>query len=107
MLSVLIFLSLPLWASCGDPSDGWLSYAEFSADSTITFFNASWEVPEDPLQEGGESSFWVRRHFRHFSFYHTQTTDTSPSTHQIGLQTAKGDGALIQPVLAWGQMVRP
>ena len=62
----------------GDPSGSWLSYVEYAAGAIITEMNATVVVPADP-QEYGRTSFWY------------------------GLQTAKGNGALIQPILAWGQ----
>eukprot|EP00036_Acanthoecidae_sp_10tr_P011507 CAMPEP_0182927124 /NCGR_PEP_ID=MMETSP0105_2-20130417/13272_1 /TAXON_ID=81532 ORGANISM="Acanthoeca-like sp., Strain 10tr" /NCGR_SAMPLE_ID=MMETSP0105_2 /ASSEMBLY_ACC=CAM_ASM_000205 /LENGTH=232 /DNA_ID=CAMNT_0025065051 /DNA_START=24 /DNA_END=722 /DNA_ORIENTATION=+ len=63
-----------------DPSDSWMSYAEFAAGALITGFNATVTVPDRPRKEFGASpSFWY------------------------GLQTATGDGALVQPILAWGQ----
>jgi hypothetical protein len=68
-------------ASAGDPSGGWLSYAEFKAPPTskITFINMSWVVPEHPERSFGSNApgWW------------------------FGVQTADGNGALIQPILAW------
>eukprot|EP00666_Eupelagonemidae_sp_cell4sb_P011195 gene11195-16112_t len=44
--------------------------------------NATVVVPKEPKKVGADPSFWY------------------------GLQTAKGTGALIQPILAWGQTYR-
>ena len=63
----------------GDPSGSWLSYVEYAAGAIITEMNATVVVPADPQEYGADPSFWY------------------------GLQTAKGNGALIQPILAWGQ----
>ena len=67
-----------------DPSRSWLSYALFEAGPghTITQMNATVIVPAKPSAVGADPSFWY------------------------GLQTSKGDGALIQPILAWGQSYR-
>jgi len=67
-------------ASAGDPSTGWLSYARFDADDHnghITTMNASWIVPKAPSGSGANPALWY------------------------GIQTFKGDGALIQPILKW------
>lgn len=66
-------------ASAADPSSGWLSYARFDADNQakITQMNASWVVPENPTSSGASPALW------------------------FGIQTYKGDGALIQPILKW------
>jgi len=48
-------------ASAGDPSTGWLSYAQFtSANATdiITFLSAEMVVPERPNALGAEPAFW-------------------------------------------------
>jgi hypothetical protein len=55
------------------------SYTTYVANGTITMMNATVVVPSNPNKMGANPSFWY------------------------GLQTAKGDGALIQPILAWGQ----
>jgi hypothetical protein len=65
-----------------DPSTSWLSYAQFdsAAGGRITMMNATVVVPSVPAKlRGASPSFW------------------------FGLQTGKGDGALIQPILAWNQ----
>lgn len=63
-----------------DPSGGWLSYALYTAPSptdTITRLSAKMTVPDAPTTRfGGEPAFW------------------------FGVQTAKGDGALVQPIMA-------
>ena len=83
MKTIAIFLIFGLVAvtSAGDPSDGWLSYAEYKAPPTskITFLNMSWVVPEHPERSFGSNApgWW------------------------FGVQTDDGNGALIQPILAW------
>jgi len=64
-----------------DPSDSWLSYAFFdSGGKVITQMNATVTVPTNPERaNGADPSFWY------------------------GLQTNAGDGALVQPILAWNQ----
>ena len=57
---------------------GLLAHVEYAAGAIITEMNATVVVPADPRSTGGPE-FWY------------------------GLQTAKGNGALIQPILAWGQ----
>ena len=61
-----------------DPSGGWLSYAVFEADptDTITKLSATMTVPDAPKHRGAEPAFW------------------------FGVQTHKGDGALVQPIQA-------
>jgi len=66
-------------ASANDPSGSWLSYAQFTSNSTtdiITFLKAEMVVPSAPTRLGAEPAFW------------------------FGLQTANGDGALVQPIMA-------
>ena len=67
-----------------DPSSSWLSYAiyEAGAGHTITQMNATVVVPKRPISVGADPSFWY------------------------GVQTSKGNGALVQPILAWGQTYR-
>jgi hypothetical protein len=64
-----------------DPSNSWLSFALFeSGGKIITQMNATVTVPSDPTKlRGSDPSFWY------------------------GLQTNAGDGALVQPILAWNQ----
>lgn len=64
-----------------DPSPGWLTYATWNAPAgKITMLNTSWVVPSRPQKLMGSNApgWWY------------------------GVQTADGDGALIQPILAWG-----
>jgi len=88
MMQILALLPLlaaarqgPLGATVGsgdDPATSWLSYARFDADnqkSKITAMNCSWVVPELPSKMPLDWAPWY------------------------GLQTHKGDGALIQPIL--------
>jgi len=80
-IAILLFLGLAALASAGDPSDGWLSYAVYKAPATskITSLNMSWVVPDHPKSLFGSNApgWW------------------------FGVQTADGNGALIQPILAW------
>ena len=80
-IAILLFLGLAALASAGDPSDGWLSYAVYKAPATskITSLNMSWVVPDHPKSLFGSNApgWW------------------------FGIQTADGNGALIQPILAW------
>jgi len=66
----------------GDPSPGWLSYADYrdANKGQITQFNASWTVPAKPKKLTGSNApgWW------------------------FGIQTDDGNGALVQPILAWG-----
>jgi len=65
-----------------DPSSSWLSYARWDAagDGIITELNCSWIVPSFPKTARGSNApgWW------------------------FGVQTKEGDGALIQPILAYG-----
>ena len=66
-------------AHANDPSEGWLSYAVFRApapNDTITKLSATMVVPPKPRLPGGSPAFW------------------------FGVQTARGDGALVQPIMA-------
>lgn len=66
--------------SGGDPAGSWLSYAVYTAPagSLITQVNTSWNVPVGkPTKSGSNAPGWW-----------------------YGLQTAKGNGALVQPILA-------
>ena len=65
------------WAA--DPSEGWLSYAQFAAGptDTITHLEATMVVPDAPTHKfGGSPAFW------------------------FGVQTHDGAGALVQPIMA-------
>mmetsp|Transcript_37086 Transcript_37086/g.54502 ORF Transcript_37086/g.54502 Transcript_37086/m.54502 type:complete len:469 (+) Transcript_37086:62-1468(+) len=65
-----------------DPSGGWLSYVTYTdpQDRRITALNTTWNVPSKPesLMGSNAPGWW------------------------FGIQTKDGDGALIQPILAWG-----
>ena len=81
--AALVLLTAPLACVANDPAGSWLSYAVYnapSATSRITSLNTTWTVPSNPSQSFGSNApgWW------------------------FGLQTAKGDGALIQPILAYG-----
>eukprot|EP00756_Hemistasia_phaeocysticola_P034400 Hpha_TRINITY_DN16518_c3_g1::TRINITY_DN16518_c3_g1_i4::g.134213::m.134213/K01363/CTSB; cathepsin B len=64
----------------GDPSSGWLTYAQYKAPagSVITNVSMSWNVPSGPATSYGSGApgWWY------------------------GVQTAAGDGALVQPIVA-------
>jgi len=65
-----------------DPAGSWLSYAAYTdpGHGIITALNTTWKVPSNPASNWGSNApgWW------------------------FGVQTAAGDGALIQPILAWG-----
>ena len=71
-------LSLAFLSLAADPSPGWLSYAVFeaAANDTITSLSATMSVPAKVKGFGSDPAFW------------------------FGVQTHKGDGALIQPIQA-------
>ena len=81
-LGLLAALSLPGSTEAGDPSTSWVAYTRFDAGARITAMNLTTVVPSNPAKVGASPSFW------------------------FGLQTANGTGALIQPILAWGQTGR-
>jgi len=70
--------------SGGDPAGSWLSYASYKAPKggLITRVNTSWTVPMGKPTSGGSNApgWWY------------------------GVQTAKGNGALVQPILACDYM---
>ena len=72
----LLVLTVAAVAHAGDPSSGWLSYVIAEESGTITKLSASMVVPDAPTRSGAEPAFW------------------------FGVQTAAGDGALIQPIMA-------
>jgi len=73
---------MPTLVVSDDPSGSWLSYAAWTApnEGTITLVNTTWVVPTNPERKFGSNApgWWY------------------------GVQTTKGDGALIQPILAYG-----
>ena len=77
LLRGLLSLLGAVAAAASDPSGGWLSYAVYNAPrptDTITRMSATTVVPPAPSDGGGSPAFW------------------------FGLQTASGDGALVQPI---------
>jgi hypothetical protein len=78
----IIALALFVIAAADDPAGSWLSYASWTApgDAEITMLNTTWVVPSMPTEKRGSNApgWW------------------------FGLQTSKGNGALIQPILAYG-----
>ena len=80
--SLAMVLSLPAACMANDPAGSWLSYAAWTSPSRgrITALNTTWTVPSNPSTSWGSNApgWW------------------------FGIQTADGDGALIQPILAYG-----
>ena len=75
---LLTILTAPI-IHAADPSSGWLSYAKYTAPSPtdiITRMSATMIVPPTPTSSDGGVAFW------------------------FGLQTSKGDGALVQPIMS-------
>ena len=75
----LLLLVLATPARAPDPSGGWLSYAIYEAPNStdiITKLSCVMTVPAAPLHSGAEPAFWY------------------------GVQTHRGDGALVQPIQA-------
>eukprot|EP01050_Picozoa_sp_SAG11_P012939 SAG11_NODE_1475_length_4838_cov_3.412956_4_plen_136_part_00 len=78
-LIMLLLSAAASLAGAGDPSGGWLTFAVYRAPKPtdiITKLSATMVVPETPLGRGGSPAFW------------------------FGTQTSKGDGALVQPIMA-------
>ena len=69
-------------AFANDPASSWLSYAGYTDPfgGRITLLNTTWVVPQLPTSSVGSNApgWWY------------------------GIQTAAGDGMLIQPILAYG-----
>eukprot|EP01043_Picozoa_sp_COSAG02_P059705 COSAG02_NODE_7657_length_2908_cov_52.017958_2_plen_381_part_00 len=84
--SACVAAALAASAQAGDPSPGWLTYAQWTspAGGRITKLNTTWVVPSNPSDmaagDSGAPGWW------------------------FGIQNTKGDGALIQPILAWGYL---
>lgn len=79
LLLVVLAVSTDVAFSYGDPSHGWLSYAKYKTPKStdiITRLKATMVTPNNPASPGGRPAFW------------------------FGLQTAEGNGALVQPILA-------
>ena len=77
--NALLAAAIASVAYASDPSTGWLSYALFTAPNAtdiITSLSATMVVPDKPTMLGAEPALW------------------------FGLQTADGDGALVQPIMA-------
>jgi hypothetical protein len=71
-----------LLASASDPAGSWLTYAVYrdASEGRITALNTTWTVPSEPSTPYGSNApgWW------------------------FGTQTSRGDGALVQPILAYG-----
>ena len=81
-LSVALLLGLFAVVQANDPAGSWLSYAAYKAPNQgrITMLNTSWTVPSDPKSSFGSNApgWW------------------------FGVMDKDGDGALVQPILAYG-----
>ena len=81
-----------------DPSGGWLSYARYDAPNPtdiITRLSATMIVPELPTAKGGSPAFWFGGSCpRSLILLHSLNCPC------VLVQTNKGDGALIQPIMA-------
>ena len=76
-------LALGLFAPlANDPAGSWLSYARYDAAGTITALNTTWKVPSLPATSFGSNApgWW------------------------FGVMDKDGNGALVQPILAYGYM---
>jgi len=75
-------LASVLLTVANDPAGSWLAYAAWTnpSDMPISYINTTWTVPQNPKTSFGSNApgFWY------------------------GIQTSDGDGALIQPILAYG-----
>jgi len=73
---------LPIAVLGADPASSWLTYAVWKdpEDRKITALNTTWIVPSNPAQSAGSNApgWW------------------------FGIQTKGGNGALVQPILAYG-----
>merc|ERR1719247_2634170 len=80
--AALVALGAAAPALGNDPAGSWLSFAAYTdpGHGRITALNTSWTVPSNPTSSYGSNApgWW------------------------FGIQTAAGDGALIQPILAYG-----
>ncbi len=80
--SIAFVAVFALCASANDPAGSWLSYAAWTApdNGVITSLNTTWTVPSLPATSLGSNApgWW------------------------FGVQTKDGNGALIQPILAYG-----
>jgi hypothetical protein len=82
LTKTLVAAAAATLAAANDPAGSWLSYAAYTdpGHGIITTLNTTWTVPSNPKSNWGSNApgWW------------------------FGIQTAAGDGALIQPILAWG-----
>jgi hypothetical protein len=81
--SMFLVLAL-IGGSASDPAGSWLSYARFDAPGSgvITALNTSWKVPSLPaIPFGSNAPGWW-----------------------FGVMDKDGDGALVQPILAYGYL---
>merc|ERR550537_1998930 len=82
MVRALLCASLPALLAAQDPAGSWLTYAAYTdpGRGKITALNTTWVVPSNPATPYGSNApgWW------------------------FGVQTADGDGALVQPILAYG-----
>ena len=85
MRTALSLLALsPAAVLANDPAGSWLSYARYDApaEGIITALNTTWTVPSMPATSRGSNApgWW------------------------FGVMDKNGDGALVQPILAYGYM---
>ena len=80
--TVLLSSLLASAVFANDPAPSWLTYAVYTApkNGMVTMVNTTWIVPSLPAKKFGSNApgWWY------------------------GVQTSEGDGALIQPILAYG-----
>lgn len=101
-----------------DPADSWVAYATagFGEGKRITLMNLTVEVPRHPANANFtayECGSIVPPEFRWDKSDPLSRNDSKKAEYEsqcyvgasfwFGLQTHEGTGALIQPVLAWGQ----
>ena len=82
MRASLALLALAALARADDPASSWLSYARYDAGAgaKITALNTTWTVPDKPATPFGSNApgWW------------------------FGVMDKDGNGALVQPILAYG-----
>merc|ERR550537_1174174 len=82
MVRALLCASLPALLAAQDPAGSWLTYAAYTdpGRGKITALNTTWTVPSNPSTPYGSNApgWW------------------------FGTQTKDGNGALVQPILAYG-----
>ncbi|KNC55381.1 uncharacterized protein AMSG_11038 [Thecamonas trahens ATCC 50062] len=79
VLVCVVLVALAVATAAQDPASSWLSYAEYSADDSITFLAANWTVPAYPSDKFASRApgFWI-------------SVENADNTY------------LVQPILAFG-----